>query len=91
MSDGFWDLEAIWYMCLNTCFQFLNNITRISTHFFHPDVFSKNTNNVTRTTLPNGFLELGMNRYDGLGKGSSRFLCFFGNFGGGINLSWVCS
>ena len=58
---------------------------------FHPDVFSKNTNNVTRITLPNGSLELGMNRYDGLGKGSSRFLCFFGNIGGGINLSWVCS
>ena len=29
------NLGLIWYMCLNTCFQFLNNITRIST-FFHP-------------------------------------------------------
>ena len=58
---------------------------------FHSHVFPKNTNNVTRTTLPNGPLELSMNRDDGLGRGSSRFLCFFGNFGGGINLSWVCS
>ena len=28
------------------------------------------------------------NRDDGLGRGSSGFLCFIGNFGGGINLMW---
>ena len=28
-------------MCLNTCFQFLNNITRISTHFFIHTYFQK--------------------------------------------------
>ena len=27
-------LEPVWYMCLNTCFQFLNNITRIFIYFF---------------------------------------------------------
>ena len=35
---------------LNTCFQFLNNIICISICFFI-HVFSKNTNNITRTTL----------------------------------------
>ena len=37
---GFQVLRAVWYMCLNTyfqfvntCFQFLNNITHIFTHF----------------------------------------------------------
>ena len=35
---------------LNTCFQFLNNITHIFICFFM-HVFSKNTNNITRTTL----------------------------------------
>ena len=29
-------------MCLNTCFQFSNNITRISTHFFTHMYFQKN-------------------------------------------------
>ena len=31
----------------------LNNITRILTNFFHSHIFSKNTNNVTKTKLPN--------------------------------------
>ena len=86
----FKDYGSICYRYLNNNFQYLNNIICIFT-LFHLHVFPKNTNNVTRITLPNGSLELGMNRYDGLGKGSSRFLCFFGNIGGGINLSWVCS
>ena len=47
-------LGAVWYRSLNTFFQFLNNIIRISTHFFTHMYFQKNTNNVTRTTLPNG-------------------------------------
>ena len=50
-------LGPVWYMCLNTCFQFLNNIACISTNFF-THVFPKNTNNITRTTLPNGPLSL---------------------------------
>ena len=25
---------VVWFMCLNTCFQFLNNIIRIFTYFF---------------------------------------------------------
>ena len=37
---------------LNNSFQCLNNITRISI-FFHLYVFLKNTNNITRTILPN--------------------------------------
>ena len=36
-----------------TYFQFLNNITCIFTHFF-THVFQKNTNNATKTILPNG-------------------------------------
>ena len=31
----------IWYASLNTCFQFLNNITRNFYTFFHPHVFKK--------------------------------------------------
>ena len=34
-------LEPVWYMCLNTCFQFLNNITRIFIHFFTHTYFQK--------------------------------------------------
>ena len=34
-------LELIWYINLNTYFQFLNNIIYISTHFFHLHVFLK--------------------------------------------------
>ena len=45
-------LGAVWYDILSNSFQFLNNITRIFTHFF-THVFPKNINNVTRTTLPN--------------------------------------
>ena len=50
-------------MHLNNSFSCLNNITRIFTYFFtntyfhilfYQHVFPKNTNNVTRTTLPNG-------------------------------------
>ena len=40
-------------MGLNTRFQFLNNITRIFHTFFYPHVFPKNTNNITKTMLPN--------------------------------------
>ena len=40
-------------MILSNTFQFLNNITHIST-LFHSHEFSKNTNNVTKRTLPNG-------------------------------------
>ena len=32
---------AVWYMCLNTCFQFLNNITCIFTYFFTYTYFQK--------------------------------------------------
>ena len=35
------DTGFVWYMCLNTCFQFLNNITRIFTHFFTYPYFQK--------------------------------------------------
>ena len=45
----------VWYMCLNTCFQFLKNITGIFTHFLHPHVFPKNTNNVTKRPLSHWF------------------------------------
>ena len=34
-------LRPVWYMCLNICFQFLNNIIRISTHFFTYTYFQK--------------------------------------------------
>ena len=34
-------LGLIWYMCLNTCFQFLNNITHVSTYFFTNTYFQK--------------------------------------------------
>ena len=33
---------AVWYIILNTCFQFLKNITCISTHFFTHTYFQKN-------------------------------------------------
>ena len=36
---SFENVGPIWYMCLNTCFQFLNNITRIFHTFFHPHKF----------------------------------------------------
>ena len=45
--------KSVWYMCLNTYFQFSNNITYIFT-LFHLHIFLKNTNNVIRTILPNG-------------------------------------
>ena len=48
-------LEPVWYIYLNICFQFSNNITRIFT-FFHSQIFPKNTN-ITRTTLPNKSLD----------------------------------
>ena len=32
---------TVWYMCLNICFQFLNNITRISIYFFTHTYFQK--------------------------------------------------
>ena len=32
----------VWYTILNTCFQFLNNITSISIHFFTHMYFQKN-------------------------------------------------
>ena len=38
----FTHLEAIWYIILNTCFQFLKNIIRIFTHFFPHTYFQKN-------------------------------------------------
>ena len=36
------DLSLIWYMCLNICFQYLNNITSIFTYFFTYTYFQKN-------------------------------------------------
>ena len=36
------NLGPIWYVILNTYFQFLNNITRISTYFFTHTYFQKN-------------------------------------------------
>ena len=35
------NLGTIWYSCLATCFQFLNNITCSSTHFFAHKYFKK--------------------------------------------------
>ena len=32
---------TVWYICLNICFQFLNNITRISIYFFTHTYFQK--------------------------------------------------
>ena len=34
--------DLVWYMSLNICFQFLNNITRIFIHFFIHTYFQKN-------------------------------------------------
>ena len=33
--------RLVWYICLNTCFQFLNNITCLSTHYFTHTYFQK--------------------------------------------------
>ena len=41
-------------MCLNTCFQFLNNITCIFTHFFTHTYFQK-----TQITLPEQYYQTG--------------------------------
>ena len=30
---------GVWYMFSNNNFQFLNNITHISTHYFHPHIY----------------------------------------------------
>ena len=49
----FKSFRAVCCRCLNNNFQFLNNIIHIFT-LFHPHVFSKYTNNVTRNFLPNG-------------------------------------
>ena len=35
------NLGSVWYMCLNICFQFLNNITHIFTYFFIYKYFQK--------------------------------------------------
>ena len=45
----------VWYMSLNTCFQFLNNIPSIFIHFFTYTYFQKNTNNVTKRPLSHWF------------------------------------
>ena len=39
--DNLQALRAVWYMYLNICFQFLNNITRIFIHFFIYTYFQK--------------------------------------------------
>ena len=39
--DNLQALRAVWYMYLNICFQFLNNIIRIFTHFFTYTYFQK--------------------------------------------------
>ena len=39
---SFENVGPIWYMCLNICFQFLNNITSISIHFFTHTNLKKN-------------------------------------------------
>ena len=48
------DFGPIWLCCLNNGLHYLNNITCISTIFFHPHIFPQHLNNVTKTTLPNG-------------------------------------
>ena len=53
----FTHLEAIWYIILNTCFQFSNNIIRIFTHFF-PTCISKKTKNYRLNTHPKGTLTI---------------------------------
>ena len=53
----FKSFRAVCCRCLNNNFQFLNNIIHIFT-LFHPHVFSKYTNNVTRNFLPNGPLDI---------------------------------
>ena len=53
----FKSFRAVCCRCLNNNFQFLNNIIYIFT-LFHPHVFSKYTNNVTRNFLPNGPLDI---------------------------------
>ena len=42
------NLGPVWYMCLNTRFQFLNNVIHIFEILFHLHVFPKNTNNVIK-------------------------------------------
>ena len=39
---GMRNYGSVWYVSLNTCFQFLNNITHIFTHFFIYMYFKKN-------------------------------------------------
>ena len=54
MRPNFADLHMlglIQYSSLTTYFQFLNNITRIFTHFFIYMYFKKNINNVTKQSL----------------------------------------
>ena len=34
--------NPVWYASLNTCFQFLNNITHVFIHFFTHTYFQKN-------------------------------------------------
>ena len=45
-------VKGVWYMCLNICFQLLNNITYIFTHFFTYTYFQKYKqcyyNNITK-------------------------------------------
>ena len=49
---------AVWYVILSNNFQFLNNITHFFIYIyfhtlFHPHIFSKEINNIIRTTLSN--------------------------------------
>ena len=53
----FTHLEAIWYIILNTCFQFSNNIIRISTYFFSTCI-SKKTKNYRLNIHPKGALTI---------------------------------
>jgi len=47
-KDGY--VGPVCYRGLNNNFQYLNNITRIFTHFF-TYIFPKNTNNITKQVL----------------------------------------
>ena len=44
----------VWYINLNICFQFLNNITHISTHFFTHTYFQKNWKLLFKHTYQTG-------------------------------------
>jgi len=48
-GNGIYKVRAVWYIDLNTCFQFLNNITYIFTHFF-TDTYLQKTENCCLNT-----------------------------------------